>query len=458
VFGLGYLATAANAQTLSHTTSTTTIPCVISQHDIEQLTLTIYSWSVEDSKGTHTFSGSTETEPFCRGVGGSTSLEEWSTDSLYHLHATGGSGSIDGVGTQGFVNPKYVVVGITYAPPGSGSNVTYGNTTTVGNTTMIGSSFQSGTSVSVSVSGSLGIPLGKTLASGGISLTFSSTTDYTQSSNSSNTTTISKATAITYKTNGYPTPVPTSPPNIVSSDYDVIWLWLNPLIVFTADPAVDSSPAALINQGYAFDPNDPAGTGGPDVYPVQVGYLNGHFTDDPSIDAVLARTWTSPDNLQWPAGEGPGLTATDKATIVALDPFTNPNYTGLSGLPSTSADGRFTQGPFPPNPLPFVPGVTTTYNTTQTNTQTTSQGASNTFQQAFGVSESFGTNFFDIFSSTTTIKETQTFTWTHTSLNSLTTTTAISDGLTIAGVAYSGPTEFIYYQDNLFGTFAFPPS
>ena len=73
------------------------------------------------------------------------------------------------------------------------------------------------------------------------------------------------------------------------------------------------------------------------------------------------------------------------------------------------------------------------------------------------MSEEFGTNFFGIFSSTTTIKETQTFTWRHTSLNSLT-TTAISDGLTIAGVAYSGPTEFIYYQDNLFGTFAFPPS
>ena len=28
-----------------------------------------------------------------------------------------------------------------------------------------------------------------------------------------------------------------------------------------------------------FDPTDPAGTGGPDVYPVQIGYLNGHFAD-----------------------------------------------------------------------------------------------------------------------------------------------------------------------------------
>jgi hypothetical protein len=35
----------------------------------------------------------------------------------------------------GFVNPKYVVVGVTYAPPGPSSNVTYTNSKLVGTTT-----------------------------------------------------------------------------------------------------------------------------------------------------------------------------------------------------------------------------------------------------------------------------------------------------------------------------------
>ena len=39
------------------------------------------------------------------------------------------------------VNPKYVVVGITYAPPGPQSNVTYTNNSTSGNTTTIGSGY-----------------------------------------------------------------------------------------------------------------------------------------------------------------------------------------------------------------------------------------------------------------------------------------------------------------------------
>ena len=38
------------------------------------------------------------------------------------------------VGTPGIVNPKYVVVGVTYAPPGPSSYVQYTGTTNVGDT------------------------------------------------------------------------------------------------------------------------------------------------------------------------------------------------------------------------------------------------------------------------------------------------------------------------------------
>jgi hypothetical protein len=44
----------------------------------------------------------------------------------------------------GFVNPKYLVVGVWYAPPGSQSNACYGSNTVVGNSTSVSSSFSLG--------------------------------------------------------------------------------------------------------------------------------------------------------------------------------------------------------------------------------------------------------------------------------------------------------------------------
>src|SRR5947207_991043 len=52
----------------------------------------------------------------------------------------------------GYVNPKYVVVGVTYAPPGPQSFVDYTNSTLVSNTSSLNSSFSSSYSVRVSIS------------------------------------------------------------------------------------------------------------------------------------------------------------------------------------------------------------------------------------------------------------------------------------------------------------------
>ena len=97
---------------------------------------------------------------------------------------------------------------------------------------------------------------------------------------------------------------------------------------------------------------------------------------------------------------GPGLTTADIASILTFDPLVPSNdYKLLSSFPSTTSDGRFTKEPFPPNDIQYpVGGATEMYNTVQTNTQSVASGASATIKQAFGVSEEFGTNFFDIFS------------------------------------------------------------
>src|SRR5947209_2848723 len=80
----------------------------------------------------------------------------------------------------GYVNPKYVVLGVTYAPPGPQSYVDYTNSTLVSNTSSLNSSFSSSYSVTVSLKTSasvFGFLNGST--------TGSSTTSYTQESTNS---------------------------------------------------------------------------------------------------------------------------------------------------------------------------------------------------------------------------------------------------------------------------------
>jgi hypothetical protein len=383
--------------------------------------------------------------------------------------------AVGGGGISAFINPKYVVVGVTYAPPGSSSTVQYTNTTSVGSTTTITGSFQSDVGYSVSVSAGIGIPAGGIVDGGaGVKLTFTESTDYTQGSNSSKTVTISKASTIAYTTPGTPTAAP------VNSDYDYIWLWLNPELLITYRPN-GNNPATLKLTGYAFDPTDPASgepppppqpyISGPDIVEVQVGCLDGHFSCPSTLvitngivtSGILARSWANGE-YQWASGQGPGLTTTDIANILTFDLLVpSNNYTLLNSFPSTTSDGRFTKEPYPPNPIQYpVGGATEMYSTVQTDTQSVASGASTTIKQAFGVSEQFGTNFFDIFSSTTTMTQSLTLTWNYTWLNTLTSTTTLTDALSVKGPPdppppYTGPVEFIAYQDNLFGTFAFVP-
>lgn len=378
------------------------------------------------------------------------------------------------VHTTGMINPKYVVVGVTYAPPGSSSSVTYANTTMVGSTTNISSSFTNQTGYTVSVDRTIGIPAGS-ITNGMVKFTVTQSKNYTQGSNTSVTNTVSKATTVSYTTPGTPTFSP------VNSDYDFIWLWLNPELVMTYVPVNGATPASLNLTAYAFDPNDPVSgqpqqgvtyVGGPDIVQVQVGCLNGHFpcpstlmlTNGVVTSGTLARSWAAGLYL-WPTGDGPGLTSADIAHILTFDPLIPSNhYTLLTGLPSTTSDGRFTKDPFPPNPLQYAVGAATEgYSLQQMNSQSVANGTSNQIQQTFGVSTSFGGTFFNLFTSSTTITQSQTLTWNYSRLDTLNTSQTLTNQLSITGPpvpppTYNGPTQFILYQDNIFGTFAFVPA
>jgi hypothetical protein len=380
-------------------------------------------------------------------------------------------------GPTAFINPKYIVVGVTYAPPGSSSSVTYTNTTSVGSTTAINSSFQSDVGFSVSTALGIGVPAAG-IINGGVNVTVTTSSDYTQGSNSSTTNTISKASTISYSTPGTPNFAP------VNSNYDFIWLWINPEILFTYSPANGSTNAIFDLTGYAFDPTDPASgepppsgpyIAGPHVVEIQVGCLTGALagtnpcpstltlTNGVVTSGTLARGWAA-NEYTWPAGEGPGLTSADIAHILTFDPLVpSNNYTLLNSLPSTTSDGRFTKEPFPPNDIQYPVGAgTEAYSTVQMDTQSVASGATNTIKQAFGISEQFGTGVVGFFTATTTLMQSLTLTWTYSYLNTLTTTTTLTDALSIKGPptpppTYSGPIEFVAYQDNIFGTFAFVP-
>lgn len=378
---------------------------------------------------------------------------------------------------QGFVNPKYVILGVTYAPPGPSSFVQYTGTTSVGNTSTIQGSFSNQTAFSVSVSSGVGVPgFGP---SGQITGTTS--TEYTQGSNNSTTNTISKLSSLSYKTTG--TGDAFSP---INSDYDTIWLWLNPLLLLSYTPATSNTLAGIQWNGYGYDTNDPSGTQQPDVFPVLVGYLNGHFGPNPSADVVLGRSWASTTyGYNWSSGSGPGLTGignpypgSDAANIIAADPLASSSYSLLASHPSTSADGRFTIVTLPqdPNAIPYTiagpgngAGTTVSYDVNQVNTQIEAQGTSNSTTQAFSVEEKFSGSLW-LAGLSLTLKESNSLTWTHSWLTTLNTTTTIQKAVSITGppcpAAPPGPCnplyynagQFLIYQDNQFGTFAFYPS
>jgi hypothetical protein len=464
-----------SVQGVSGNDGTTTVVCYENGNQI-------FSWSTSQN-GQDTFSWTPSSAGtyilYCSGT--------W--------HGTEANGTVDtpnltvpvATPPTGFINPKYVVVGVIYAPPGSSSYVQYTNTTSVGNTISIADSFSSGVGYSVSTSGTLGAA---SVSDGGVKLTATESTNYTQESSNTTSNTLTQASSVSYKISGTPTFAP------VNSDYDYILLWLNPELIVTYTPPSGSNPASLQWNGYAFDPNDPASgqppasgpyISGPDILEVQVGCLNGDLSCPSTLawlngvegtgsyvtSGLLARSWQSAANgYTWPSGEVSGLTFNDVCQILTFDPLASTpsqctkqnDYTLLSSFPTTTSDGRFTKAPYPPNVIQYPVGdPSELYSLTQTDTQSVSQGNLTQIQQAFSVSTEFGGSFLDLFSGTSTVKDSLTLTWNYSTLNTLTTTNTLTDALSITGPpdspTYPGtePSEFIAYQDNTFGTFVFVP-
>lgn len=85
-----------------------------------------------------------------------TTIEFGRIDSYGNIDAFGRSASgvvFESLPLWGYINPKYAIVGVTYAPPGSASSVTYDTSLLMGSTITIAKTFTNQNGVSTGVNG-----------------------------------------------------------------------------------------------------------------------------------------------------------------------------------------------------------------------------------------------------------------------------------------------------------------
>jgi len=340
--------------------------------------------------------------------------------------------------STGYINPKYKVVGIAYAVPGTSSYVQYTDTTMLGTSSSTSNSFSTNVTTSETICGSTGSDVcGK---GNGVAVTGTYTNAFTQESDTSSSFAVNQTTSFVDKL--YPLTGP-----VLDHANDVIYVWVNPNVWYT----VTTQSAPLQWNGYTYDLSDDSNN--MEVIPLRLSQLQNPSTIDSYTLGRLARSWAH-TNVD---GSGPSITNQDLLAIAAQDPFSDPNYTVALGSDyQTTSDKRFTLTTN--QELWYLPGQQNAYNWSYTGTTTTGQGAKTTYSDGFAVEEKFSGGFFWQ-SVSYDLKQSTTFTWIDQWNKSTTSMTGESATVQIVGPtgSYSGPDEFNVYVDNIYGTFMVYP-
>jgi hypothetical protein len=339
------------------------------------------------------------------------------------------------LGTAGYVRPKYKIVGLFYAPPGSRSTVAYSYGFMAGSGTMISSMF--GTDVSVSSSGDFGLDIFGIFQAGATE-TFSY--GWNQQQNSSTTFSVMNT-----ETFGTTWPGPLSSGVGVDHDFDTVAIWINPEV----SVAVFVNGVVQVN-GFAFDPRDPAKN--VDIVYLTIGQLKGTQAIKSNTQMALDRSWDTSLGA---------ITSADFPNIAAVDPFyKNPTFN-----PNTDTSGRYVF----PNGIdqdasyePEPPGAGSTYTIytsvyTKNGNQTT--GGSTKYSVGYSIDGTLSLSFFA--SAFGKLHVSTTVTYTDTWSSSVTSGTSQSANFTIyrplATDNYKGPINMQIWKDNVYGTFMFYP-
>lgn len=409
----------------------------------------------DPSGATHALAGTARyitrigTAATCPTSGGSTVNLSGAGYTVAFTPANSGAGSASFQPVPFTVSPKYLILAVVYAPPGSHSSVDYGSSTMMGSSITTQNSFTNANALSISLGAKANI-----FGNGG-SVTGTASTNYTQEQDSSSSIDISKS-----STNDSSVAGPQSDAAGVDHDFDTIYIWLNPTATVGFVPG-----GPIIQSGYGYDMTDPCGC--MDVISLQVALLkNPALITDPSTLHVLARTWS--ENLV--DGSSPGLTNADLLQIAKADPFVaNPSYTLTL---QTEADGsecstdqRFCLANTEDIPyLPSAPGGQPGTNKgllTYTQTKTDGTGSSESEQVGFSLDVTTSEGILNIATLKSELKVSTMFTWTHKHSSTSTQKTGETASWSVTGPAasanYQGPTLFTVFTDNLYGTFMFYP-
>jgi hypothetical protein len=392
--------------------------------------------------GSVTFSGSAATFSFS----GTTATYSWVGAYLVNPVASKNTCQLNYGGQGGTLFPKYQVVGLTYAPPGSKSTATYANGFMNGTATSNTSTWSNKLAVEVQLT--TGFDLFGFL-SGGATNTVSASWTQEEDSTSSLSIVQSLNTGLTV-----PGPPLTSSGQDqgVDHNYDIVYVWLNPGVL------ISLSGNAVVLSGYYYDERDGeteetcdghtyAGITGMDVVPLTVGQLTGVT---PITDGCLLERLSRP----WDTATG-GLTSTDFLEIAKQDPF----YENPAFNPNSDTSGRYDMAKGG-NLFMFVEGSPTpqSYSVGYSTTSTAGQSAKTTYSVGYSISGSVAASVVAEIASKLTITDTYTVTnqWSKTITNGTTQTNSFTIVPPAAGT-YPGATEVQVWKDNVYGTYMFFP-
>ena len=326
--------------------------------------------------------------------------------SMSDWESLGGTFSVPPI-TTGTIRPRYEILTVVYAPPGSNggkssSQVDYGSGSSTGTKTTTTSSFKD--TVKVTATGGVGI------------LTADASFQFAHS------TTDSSAVAVT-KSRSYDIKIGGPSADGIDHDHDLFYLWLNPKL----DVAIDASQK--VQWAMNVDGSTPAGAAMDIVY-VYAGQLKNPSMMSPDVRKRL---------------DAAGLTAADYAHILSCDPFAS------GTAPIDSNRFLLTTQSFPYIPPYSAADSVPTQTYVQQSTVTTVD--THTTQVTYTVSADASVGLGGVWKA----KAEGSLEWTNTSSSEATAGSSQSASVTVGGPAfgYTGPTDVLVYWDTVFSSFMF---
>lgn len=315
--------------------------------------------------------------------------------------------------STGVLYPKYLILFVLYAPPGtqgglSTSSVTYASGSTAGTTVSAQNGFKQGYAVSVEASNGI---IGDILGGGSVSTNFG----YARNASNAQALDIKKSASTQISVTG-----PSS--DGIDHDHDVIWLWLNPSL------RASTTPSALkwtVDTGIAAD--------------IQYVYV-GHLKNPALMPLGVAQRLQ-----QYNIG------VQDYAEMLKADPFAQ----GSATVDPARHKQLFTTFPYEPPYGPGDPVIPFTFNAQGQMSSSQSSSVSNEY--TVGLSITAKQSFIDLVK----LEEKVSGQWTWTSVDTTGSSSGSSESATVTvggpSYGYTGPTDMAVYEDVLYKTFLFVP-